>query len=99
MRARADVPEPFDRRAMPGKTGARPPEEILVERAGAGVDVAAGHVRVESLDVRRRERDSVEDRRLEVRRVRRDPRLDTVGVAVTQLLRPRAVARIERAGR
>ena len=34
----------------------------------------------------------LQDRRLEVRHVPRDPRLDAVGVALAQLLRPRAVA-------
>ena len=44
------------------------------------------------------ERDALQDRRLEVRDVLREPRLDPVGVALAQLVRPLAVADVELAG-
>jgi hypothetical protein len=85
-------------RAVARERGPRPPEQVLVERARAGVDVAADHVRERGLDVRRREHDATQDRRLEVRRVAGDARLDPVGVALAQLLRPGAVAGVQLAG-
>ncbi len=51
MGARADVPEPGDRGLVAGRRRERPPEEVLVERARAAVDVAADEVDVERLDV------------------------------------------------
>src|SRR5581483_7115194 len=99
MGARADVPEPVDVGAVAGQPRPRAPDEVLVERARPRVDVAARHVRVRRLDVGGRGRDPPQDRRLEVRCMGGDPRLDPVGVRLTQRLRPRAVADVDLAGR
>jgi len=56
-------------------------------------------VDVRGLQVGRREHDALPGGRLEVRNVRGDPRLDPVGVALAQLLRPGAVLRLQLAGR
>src|SRR5439155_3697168 len=73
MRARPDVIEPVDRCAMAGERRAGTPDEVLVERARAAVDVPAGHVHVRGLDVGRREDDALEERRVEVRELAAEP--------------------------
>ena len=45
MRARADVPEPGHGRLVARGLGERAPEQVLVERARAAVDVAADEIR------------------------------------------------------
>src|SRR5207249_12070516 len=99
MRAGADLVEPLDGRAMPRQSGPRAPDEVLVERAGAAVDVAAGHVDIGRLDVGRREDDALEERRLEVHELPGKARLDSIGVALAERFRPGAVADVELAGR
>src|SRR6185437_3150548 len=103
MGARADVPHAFDRCPVAGQLAERPPQEVLVERERAAVRVAVVEVDVRSLEIRRRQADTPEDRRLEVRDVARETRLDAIGVALAQLLRPRSVAArddvVELAGR
>src|SRR5439155_20164720 len=84
-----------DRRRVARQGGRRPPEQVLVERARAGVDVPADQVHVRLLDVGRRKYDAAEERRLEIRDVAGDPCLDAVGVALAELLRPGAVADVE----
>ena len=98
MRRGADVVQPLDGRRVAGLLGERAPEEVLVERERARVRIAAREVDVRRLEVGRREHDALEDRRLEVRRVAREPLDDAVRVALAQRLRPRAVARVEHAG-
>ena len=95
MRARADVPEALDRRPVAGRRGERPPEQVLVERAAARVDVAGDEVRVERLEVGGREGDALQRRRAEVLDRLAEPRDDPVGVRLAQLLRPGAVADVE----
>ena len=93
MRARADVPEPLDRRRVPGAGRQRAPEQVLVERRAAPeygspwwrLTFAACRSAGERVTRLRIEL-------LEVRHVPRDPRLDAVGVALAQLLGPRPVA-------
>src|SRR5438034_2694397 len=99
MRAGADLPQPPNRSRMPGARGERPPEQVLVEGERAGVRVAVVQVDVRGLQVGRRQDDALPGRRLEVRDVRGDPRLDLFGVALAQLLRPGAVLRLQLAGR
>src|SRR5690242_8427977 len=95
----ADLPQAVDRRAVAGHRGRRPPDEVLVERAGAGVDVAADEVAVERLEIGGRERDALDGGALEVRDRLSDARGDAVGVRLAQLLRPAAVADVELARR
>src|SRR5919201_1956179 len=61
-RARTDVKEVADGRAMPGLCGERAPEEVLVECERATVGIAALEVAVGSLKIGGRERDALEDR-------------------------------------
>src|SRR5438876_69161 len=99
MRAGADLPETLDRRGVAGARRERTPEEVLVERERAGVRVAMVEVDVRGLQVGGREDDALADRRLEVRHVARDPRLDPVGVTLAQLLGPGSIAGVELPGR
>ncbi len=92
---RADVPEVVDRRPMSGRLRERPEEEVLVERAGAAVDVAADEVDVQCRDVGGGEDDARERRPLEVLDVAAEARRDPVGVRLPELLRPGAVADVE----
>src|SRR5437762_203521 len=85
MGARTDLIEAAERCRVAGEAPARPPDEVLVERARARVDVAARHVQVRTLDVGRREHDAPQDRRLEVRDLTREAGLDPVGVRLAQL--------------
>src|SRR5207244_6019336 len=80
MRGRADVPHAVDRRPMWGT-----PEEVLVEREGAAVRVAVHEVHIRRPEVCRREDGARENRRLEVRGVLRDSRLDAVCVPLPQV--------------
>ena len=72
--------------ACPGLLPERPPEEVLVERERAAVGIAVPEVDVRPLQVVRAERDPLQDRRLEVGDVAREPCLDPVRVALTQLV-------------
>src|SRR5918996_456047 len=99
MGARADVVEPVDRGRVPRQLGARTPNEVLVERTGAAVDVAAHEVHVGRLEIGGREHDPLQEGRVEVLDLAREASLDAVGVALPQLLRPDAVAHVELAGR
>ena len=98
MRAGADVPEPVDRRGVTGRRGQRAPEQVLVERARARVDVAADEVAVERFDVGGREDDALQGGRLEVLDRLAEPGDDPVGVRLAQLLRPGAVTDVDLAG-
>ena len=89
------MPEPVHRRGVTRRLGKRPPEEVLVEPEGAAVRVAVMQVHVCRLEVRRRNADALQQRRLEVRHVPREPRLNPVGVAFAQLRRPGTVADVE----
>src|SRR5262249_60488600 len=95
MGAGPDVVNAPDRRAVARKRRARPPEQVLVERAGAGVDVAADEVHVGALDVGRREDDALQESGLEIGYVARDSGLDAAGVSLLELVRPGAVARVD----
>src|ERR671919_1749710 len=98
MGARADVVQARDRRRMAGQLRPRTPHEVLVERAGAAVDVAADEVHVGRLQVRRREDDPLDEPRVEVLDVAGEPLFDAVGVAFSKPLRPGAVAPVELPG-
>src|SRR5690349_9472772 len=99
MGAGADLPQSLDRSRVPGARWEGPPEQVLVEGDRAGIRVAVMEVDVCGLQVGRREHNAPEDRRLEVRRVRGDPCLDPVRVALAQLLGPPPMLRVELAGR
>src|ERR1700745_3365679 len=88
-RARADVPQPLDRRRMAGAPRERPPQEVLVERECAAVRVAVPQVHVHALEVVRPERHPLDDRRLEGRDVPHGPCLDAVCVALSRVVVPR----------
>jgi hypothetical protein len=96
--ARADLPEALDRGGVAGAAAERPPEEVLVERERAAVGIAVAEVDVRALQVVGTQRDALQDRRLEVRDVPRQTRLDPVGVPLPQLVRPFAAARVDLAG-
>src|SRR5687768_15612267 len=98
MRARPDVPELVDGRLVAWHLRQRAPEEVLVEAARAGVDVAVLEVDVERGDVGGGEGDAAERGRLEILDVPSEARHDTVGVRLAELLRPGAVAGVELAG-
>src|SRR5687768_12062169 len=66
MGARADVVEAVHGCPVARKLGPRTPDEILVEGAGAAVDVASDQVHVPCLDVRGREHDPLQDGRVEI---------------------------------
>ena len=83
---------------MPRLGGEGAPEKVLVEGKRPAVRVAALEVRVCGREVGRREGDASQDGGLEVRDVRCEPPLDPVGVALAELLRPLAPARVELAG-
>src|SRR3954453_21502401 len=93
MRRRAHVPHARDRRPV-----RRAPEEVLVERERAAVRIALDEVHVRRPEVGGRQHSAREDRRLEIRDLLREARLDAVGVALPQLLRPCPVAGVELAG-
>src|SRR6188472_1395351 len=95
MGARADVPQVFDGRSVPRRRSERPPEEILVERAAPGVDVAGDEVRVQRLEVDGGEDRARECRGAEVLDRSAEPADDSVGVRLAQLLRPGPVADVE----
>src|SRR6476659_871020 len=95
----SDVVAAGDRRAVPRQRRARPPDQVLVERARARVDVAADQVHVRALDVRRREDDALQERGLEVWDVAGDAGLDAVCIPLLELVRPGAVLRVDLAGR
>src|SRR5919107_3936160 len=95
MRARSNVVEAFDRRPVAGEAGARAPDEVLVERARARVDVAANPVDVRRLQVRRGEHDPLQERRVEVLDVAGKGSRDGGGGEPAQLLPPRTVAAVE----
>src|SRR6187200_1166539 len=99
MSARADVPEALDRRAMTRRGRERPPEEVLVERAAPGVDVAPDEVRVERLEVDGGERDPAQRGGAEVLDRVAEPGDDPVGVRLAKLLRPGPVPDVELARR
>ena len=64
--ARADVPEPRHGRLVAGRLRQRAPEQVLVERARAPVDVAADEVDVQRLEVGGGEDDALQGRLAEV---------------------------------
>src|SRR5205823_2820940 len=96
--ARADLPEPLDRRGVAGAASEGSPEEVLVERERAAVGVAVPQVDVRPLQVVRAERDSLQDRGLEVGDVTRESCLDPVGVPLPELVRPLAVTDVGHGG-
>src|SRR5207248_1757890 len=93
--ARTDVPEPLDRRRVAGAARERAPEEVLIERERTAVRIAVHEVDVHPLEVGRGENDAVQQARLEVRDVPREPCLDAVGVALLETVRPDALADVE----
>src|SRR5437588_12685667 len=93
--ARADVEEPANGRPVSGLRGERPPEKVLVERKRAAVGIAVLEIRVRSLQVCRREHDAFADRGLEIREVPGDSSLDSVRIALPEVLGPDAGADIE----
>jgi hypothetical protein len=95
VRGGADLPELAERRRVAGQPAGRPPEQILVERTGAGVDVASDEVAVERLEVAGRERDALQRRPLEVCDLRSEARDDAVGIGLAQSLRPRPVFHVD----
>src|SRR5215203_6249722 len=95
MRAGPDVPDPRDRRPVARLRAERPPEEVLVEGEGAAVGVALAEVDVRCLQIGGRERGAGEDRRLQVRDVAGEARLDPLGVALAELLCPFARADVK----
>src|SRR6478609_2485957 len=98
MRARTDVPESGHGVLVTGRLGERAPEEILVERAGAAVDVAADEIAVQRLEAGRRDDDALQRRGAEVLDRVAQPGDDAVGICLAQLVGPAAVARVEVAG-
>ena len=89
MRRGADVPEVVDRRLVPRHPPGGPPQQVLVERARAGVDVAADEVAVEALEIGGREHDALDRRALEVRDLRAQAADDAIGVGLAQRLASR----------
>src|SRR5688572_5604836 len=73
MGARADVVQALHRGRVARQLGPRPPDEVLVERAGAAVDVTADEVHIGRLEVGRREHHSLRERRVEVLDLAREP--------------------------
>src|SRR3954451_782966 len=97
-RARTDVEDTVDRCAMSRLRRKRPPEEVLVERERPAVRIAVCEVRIRRLEIGRGEDDPRADRALELRDVRRDPRLDAIRVPLAQLRRPPSVAGVDLSG-
>ena len=95
MGRRADVPQPVDGRGMPRPARERPPQEVLVEARARRRTGRRGRGSGSPPGGQRERGDALQDRRLEVGDVPRDPRLDPVGVALAQLLRPRPVAGVD----
>ncbi len=98
MRGRADVPEVVDGGAVPGRLREGAEEEVLVEGTRAAVDIAADEVDVQRGDVGGGEDDAVQGRALEVLDVAAEPRGDSIGIVLADLLRPRTVADVDLAG-
>src|SRR4051812_40273843 len=98
MRARADVPEAGHGSLVTGSLCQRAPEEILVERARAAVDVAADEISVERLEAGRRDNDALQRRGTEVLDRVAKPGDDAIGIRLAELVGPAAVARVEVAG-
>ena len=95
MRGGADLPEPLERRAVAGQLPGRAPQQVLVERARAGVDVSADEVAIEPLEVGGREHDALERGAAEVRDLTAEPLDDAIRVGLAQPLAPRPVADVD----
>src|SRR5262245_65380746 len=98
MGGRTDLVETRDRRPVTRQARAWPPDEVLIERAGAGVDVASRPVHVRGLQVGRREGHALQYGRVEVADLSCESYLNAVGVGLAQLLRPRSVPDVELPG-
>ena len=99
MRRRADVPDALDRRPVARLRGERRQRKFWSSASEPPYGSPWTRLMFASCRSAGESDDAREDRRLEVRDVPREARLDAVGVALAQALRPGPVADVELAGR
>ena len=74
----------------PGSEGRGAPDEVLVERAGSAVNVAPDQIHIRGFDIGWRKHNALQQRRVEIRQLTREPCLDPVCVALAHGFGPRA---------